>query len=190
VEVNTVKAETVQTDQPVIQGKAVPNVLVSVEIHSETAINTQVQTDSQGNYSVDLQQLEKQLEPGQHTITVTYTDPNTNQPVTQTKTFTVQSQGLIAAANPSPTPYSTNNPFVIATPSPTPIIATESASPTPTLVATTSTVISKVSTASAMPRSGSTTTTFLLIGGGLFFILAGGFSYWVTARQLDPQDLG
>ncbi len=190
VEVNTVKTETVQTDQPVIQGKAVPNVLVSVEIHSEAAINTQVQTDSQGNYSVDLQQLEKQLEPGQHTITVTYTDPNTNKSVTQTKTFTVQSQGLIAAANPSPTPYSTNNPFVIATPSPTPIIATESASPTPTLVATTSTVISKVSTTSAMPRSGSATTTFLLIGGGLFFILAGGFSYWVTARQLDPQDLG
>ncbi len=191
VEVNTTKTETVQTVQPVIQGTAIPNVLVSVEIHSAAAINTQVQTDSQGNYSVDLQQLEQQLEPGQHTITVTYTDPSTNQPVTQTKTFTVVDQGLISAITPSPTPFSTNNPFVIATPSPTPVVvATDSASATPSAVATTSTVISKASSTSAMPRSGSTETTFLLIGGGLFFIMAGGLSYWVTARQSDLQDLG
>lgn len=190
VQVNSTTSQSVATAQPMIEGIAVPNVLVNVEIHSDAQITTQVQTDAQGNYSVDLQQLEQQLEPGSHTITISYADPNNaGKTITQTKTFTVQSQGLIAAANITPTPFSTNNPFVIATPTPNLLpspTATLSATPT----ATTSTVISKVGTGSALPRSGSTETTVLLIVGGIFFLMTGGFSYWATARQSEPEDLG
>lgn len=170
--------QTVETAQPTIQGKAAPNILINVQIHSATAINTQVQTDSQGNFTVDLQQLEQQLEPGTHTITISYPDPtNSSKTITQTKTFTVQSKGLIAAVTVSPTPYSTSNPYILTSPSPTP-----SASPV--------TPVSKASTASALPKSGSTETTLLLLAAGGFFIMTGVWSFWAASRQATVEDLG
>lgn len=190
VEVNATTTQAVETTQPVIQGTAVPNVIVSIQIHSTNPISTQAQTDSLGNYSVDLATLSKQLAPGQHTITVTYSDPsNPSQIITKTQTFTVLDQGVLAAANTNSTPYSTSNPYILVSPTPTPTLS-PMISPTPTIVATTSAVVSIASSGSALPVTGSTDTTILLILGGLFFLGLGSGSFWLAARQPNLDDLG
>jgi hypothetical protein len=161
--VDSEESKQVDTTQPVIIGKAAPKVLVNIQIHSDSEISTQITTDSAGNYSVDLAQLEQQLEPGEHTITITYVDPKTKKTITETKTFTVT--GTLAAA--SPKPFGTNNPFTIATPSPT---------PSPTASASAAPRVSVPASSSAKPVSGTTETTFALLLGGTFFLVAAAWS--------------
>lgn len=192
----------VTTQQPKISGKAAPNVQVKIEIHSDNQIYQEVTADGAGNFGVDLEALKATLEPGEHTVTYSYTDPLSGQEVTETVTFMVEprSSGLIAQATPTPTPaYSVTK---TPTPSPTPFGsdnpypiggATSSAqssgsatTPTPTPMASgsaTSTRSSQVSTTSGLPVSGAIGTTLALIFGGLFFIIAGTWSYWVSAEM-------
>ncbi len=180
--------QSVQTVQPVIEGNtAVPNVIVKIQIHSSNPITTQEKTDSQGNYTVDLQQLSQKLAPGSHTVTVTYANPNDpTKTITQTQTFTVQDQGALALANTSPTPYSTSNPYVLTSPTPDLTVVPSS---TPYLTASPAAVVAVVGTGSALPVTGSTDTTLMLIGGGLFFILLGGGSFWLSAQQPHFEDI-
>lgn len=172
--------QVVETTQPVITGQAAPNTKLTIEIHSDTQITTTTTTDSNGNFTVDLESLKKQLEPGEHTITISYVDPNTGKTVTETKTFTVTAaesgtgggDTLLAAA--SPKPFGTGNPFTITSPSPT---------PSPTASASTKPRVSVAASTSAIPRSGSTTTTFMLLFGGAFFFIAGMWSYTQNFRM-------
>ncbi len=189
---------TVTTVQPTIVGKAAPNVKVKIEVHSDTQITQEVTADPQGQFELDIAQLSETLEPGEHTVTITYTDPETNQEVTLTRTFTVapKSSNLVALATtptptPTATPFGTTNPYPIggATTS-----ATTTATPTPTATPKISSTSSSLSgssgatrsshpsTASGVPVSGAIGTTLALIFGGLFFIIAGSWSFWISSQ--------
>jgi hypothetical protein len=157
--------QIVQTTQPVITGQAAPKVMLQIEIHSDTQITTQVTTDTTGQYSIDLSSLQQQLEPGTHTITISYLDPKTNKTVTETRTFVVGEQASLASTSQ---PFGSGNPFTLETPSPSPSpTASESAEPR----------VSIPSSPSSKPVSGTTDTTFALILGGAFFVIAGAWSY-------------
>lgn len=200
----------VETTQPVIEGKAPANVVLTVEIHSENQIQTQVTTDANGNFSIDVEELGKNLEPGDHEITYTYVDPTTGKPVTVTKEFTVKPRVAFASNNtgetstqstssdtatqiaqvtPTPNPYGTNNPYPVATPRPatgSATNATGSATPKPaTASARTASGSARSATSSGtLMASGSVGTTTLLLAGGLFFLISGLWSWWI-ARELN-----
>lgn len=173
VNVSTTGTETqvVNTTQPTIVGTAVPNTVVSIEIHSSHEVVTQTTTDSSGQYTIDLEALKETLEPGPHTITISYVNPTTGQTVTETKSFIVEDLGMLAAASTSPQPFGTSNPFPVVSPSPSPTVtATASAEPR----------VSVPATSSSLPKSGSTSTTYFLILSGAFFLIAGIWSYFQT----------
>jgi hypothetical protein len=157
--------QIVQTTQPVIIGQAPAKITIQVEIHSDTQITTQAQTDQAGNYSIDIAALQQQLEPGVHTITISYVDPFTKKTVTETRTFIVADKNASLTAS-APQPFGTNNPFTLESPNPSPT-ASASAEPRVTVPATTS----------ATPVSGTTETTFAFILGGLLFVIAGAWSF-------------
>ncbi len=174
----------VTTQQPVISGKAAPNVKVTIEVHSENEIYTEATTDSSGNFEIDLEELKANLEPGEHTVTYSYIDPTSGETVTETKTFIVdppagRTIAQATTASPTATPFGSNNPYPIggATSS-----AQASGSATSTKSGTASTRSASVSTTSGLPVSGAIGTTLALIFGGLFFIIAGTWSYWVSAE--------
>lgn len=203
--IETTTPVIVTTQQPVITGKVKPNVKVTIEIHSDNEINDEVTSDSNGNFEVDLEELKENLDPGEHTITYSYIDPATGEEVTETETFIVQPKttNLIAQANttttraatpaPSPTPFGSSNPYPIggatssaqASASAT---STKSATKTTASASATSTRSAKTSTASGLPVSGAIGTTLALIFGGLFFIIAGTWSYWVSAELARREE--
>lgn len=187
---------TLATAQPVISGTAAPNVTVTIEIHSDTAITQTVTADANGNFTLNLEELKKTLAPGEHTVTYSYTDPATGAVTPQRITFYVEPESatanLLAAASPTPTPTATpfgsNNPFPItgSTNSATPRTATDSSSTSST--ASGSGRSSSTSTASSLPESGSVGTTLALIFGGMFFIISGLWSYWVS-KQYSAEEV-
>lgn len=180
-------AVTVQA--PKIVGQAPPRTQVKIEVHSDTQITETVTTTDGGNFELDLAQYQN-LEPGEHTVTITYTDPQTSQEVTQTRTFIVEDTRQIALGQGGNTPpYGSGNPFPVTTPTPsptaepTPVAATDSTDSTDT-----STRSAVVSTTSGTYNSGSVGMTFALIGGGLFFILTGLWSWWLAGLVREETD--
>lgn len=194
VDLTIPEKQTVTTTTPTITGKATPNTLITVQIHSETEINTSVTTDANGDFVLPLSSTQG-LEPGEHTITLTYTDSVTGELKSVNRTFFVSggdtTSTLLAQANPSPTPFGTSNPFTIPSPSPSPSPSL-SPSPTATDSATTSASPRVVlpATTSAMPRSGSTEITIGLIMAGLFMIGLGVWSYRYNMAQalIDSEE--
>jgi len=180
VDLTQTAPQTVTTSQPIILGTAAPNVLVTIEIHSENQVSQQLVTDENGDFVFDMSQLSTQLEPGEHTATFSYVDPTSGKTVTKTQTFTVVANTNQAATQASSTllaqagPFSSGNPFPITSPT-----VTASASPISTRSAT---AAARPSTQSGLPVSGSTGTTVALLMGGVFFILAGIWSYWVAQQ--------
>lgn len=194
----------VETSQPIITGSAPANLVITIEVNSETKVNTQVNSDENGNFTVDIAALSANLEPGEHSIKYSYVDPATGQTVTKTQTFVVRPKAQFAqAATPAPTqststqiaqaqvptptplPFGTNNPVPITSPTPMP---TESPLPTapvatvsPTLTASGS---GTATTGGQLIASGSVGTTALLLGGGLFFVISAVWSWWI-ARELQ-----
>jgi hypothetical protein len=164
------------TAQPVIQGVAAPGVTITIEVHSDAQIVQMLVADQQGEFSLDIAALSKQLEPGEHTVTYSYTDPGNGQKVTKTQTFFVAGTSTqIAQANTSETSFGSGEPFPVTTPTPT---------PTPTPAAASDSVI--VSTASGTYNSGSVENTIALIIGGIFFMFAGAWSWWL-AREAGSE---
>lgn len=190
VDTEQTSGQVINTSQPVITGTVAPNITIRVQINSEEEIVTNVRTDANGKFVVDLEALGKDLEPGEHTVRLQYTDPTTGQQKEEVITFTVTATGgvssnnLLAQANPSPTPFGSGNPFS-ATNS-----ATRSASPTP--VSSFSATVS--GTKGGLPKAGSVGLTVGLIGAGCFFIVLGSASYvmsqWLLARHLAEGDDG
>ena len=195
VDLTIPEQQTVETDKPTITGKAAPNTLITVQIHSETEITTQVQTDANGDFVLPLSGGTHSLEPGEHTVTLTYTDPDTGEEKTVVRTFFVSGPGtdttLLAQASSSPTPFGTNNPFTIPTPTPSPS-PVPSPSPTASSSATPSASPRVVvpATDSALPESGSTGITIGLIFAGIFMMGVGVWSYHYNLEQalIDSED--
>lgn len=178
-------APTITSTQPTIKGMAAPQVKVTIVVNSDTQITQELISDANGGFTLDIAALQKQLEPGEHTVTYSYIDPDTGKEVTKTQTFYVNpdtSSQIALASSPSPSPssypYGSGNPYSIGG-------ATQSA--TATSSATSSSRISVPSTSSGVPKSGSVGTTYALIIGGIFFILAGAWSFWI-AQQLEVRE--
>lgn len=195
IDVDAGDGQEVHVTQPKIIGKAAPAVVISIEVNSETQITTSVTANENGEFELDLSQFEEELEPGEHTVTYSYTDPNTGELVTKTVTFYVaQSATKQLAQAETDQPYGSGNPYpATASPSPT---ATASASPTATASASpaatesgTATRSAMPSTESAVPVSGSVGTTMALAFGGLFFIISGVWSFWISSQLAKEKRL-
>lgn len=188
---------TITTTQPAITGTAVSNVVVTIKVNSTTQITQQVTADANGEFELDIATLSQQLEPGEHSVEYSYTDPTTGSIVTKTKTFTVSTNAtprsnLLAQAQP----FGSGNPFPAGatptpTPTPTPSTSTSTSSATASTSATTAkggtaTRSSQVATGSALPKAGAVSTTFALVFSGIFFLIAGGWSLWIS-KQLKEE---
>jgi hypothetical protein len=204
------KHQLINTDQPTFTGIVPPNVTVTIEIHSETEITQQLISNPDGSFSLNIEELGKTLEPGEHTVTYSYEDPNTGQTVTKTQTFTVKpktgTSNQLAQANPTPsptpTPKATPTPSPSPSPSPTPFgsgnpypvggsasqSASKSAAATKSAGASGSARTSMPSTASGVPVSGSVGTTMTLVIGGLFFLFAGAWSFWISKEYVRQEE--
>ncbi|MFZ5376497.1 MAG: fibronectin type III domain-containing protein [Patescibacteria group bacterium] len=189
--------QVVAQEAPMIKGKAAANVVVTIEVHSDTQITQTVTADDNGDFTLDIASLSQNLEPGEHTVTYSYTDPTTGEEVTKTHTFYVEdkptqtlalaytptpspTKKLTATPTPTTTPYGSGNPYPITSPTPTKV-ATNSAD--------TSTRSAIVSTDSGMLKSGSVGTTLALMIAGCFFVFTGAWSWWL-AGQIEEESVG
>ncbi|PIR58813.1 MAG: hypothetical protein COU69_03370 [Candidatus Pacebacteria bacterium CG10_big_fil_rev_8_21_14_0_10_56_10] len=197
VDLQSTEAQTVLSTQPIIKGNAAANVPVTVTINSSHTIEQQVSSDSSGNFSLDLAALGAELEPGQHSATYSYIDPETSEEITQTVFFTVDesatssqlaqadtSSSTSTSTSPSPSPFSSGDPFTLDDGSGT---GTGSATATGSAGTADGSRSALPATDSAVPVSGAVGATLALVGGGLFFIVAGGWSYWL-ATQLERRE--
>ncbi len=88
----------VTNSKPKIKGKAAPNVKVKIEIHSDNQIETEVTADAGGDFEIDLEELKEGLEPGEHTVTYSYIDPETGEVVEVTESFIVEDPDAVKVA--------------------------------------------------------------------------------------------
>jgi hypothetical protein len=190
----------VTNQSPQIIGKAKPNVEVKISIHSDNNIQSTVQADGNGQFALDLEELKKTLEPGEHTVTYSYIDPDTGEEVQKTETFWVEDPNAVQLAQSDSTnsnnttdstndtytddsetdsdiPYGSGEPYPMN--SPTPTISTPSlGTPSPTL----SNRQEVVATDSTLQEAGSVGNTLSLIIGGMFFIFSGVWSWWLASE--------
>jgi hypothetical protein len=157
---NPTKNETFTDAQPVLQGKAQPNATVSIEIHSDTAITTNVTADTNGNWKY---RPTTPLAPGQHTITITTKDQfGILQTLKQTFTIFASGSQVAEAATPSATivpPTATPKPQATATPTPNivatgTVVPTQAAQPTPTTAQLQLSVSPTPTTKGGLPATG------------------------------------
>ncbi|MFZ5438219.1 MAG: fibronectin type III domain-containing protein [Patescibacteria group bacterium] len=165
-------------NQPIIKGKAAPNVEVKIEVHSEAVINQTVKADSTGDFVLNIIELQKILEPGNHTVTYSYTNPTTGQTITETQSFIVQATDPFAE---NTSPFGSGNPFPIETPT---IAPTSPVASSPVEPSTRSAI---VSTDSGTYTAGSVGNTIALVIGGLFFMFTGLWSWWL-AQEVEAAD--
>lgn len=187
----------IQTTQPIIKANLPPNVTVKIEIHSDTAIETITETDANGDLLIDVASLEKNLDPGEHTINYTYIDPQTGQEVTKSYNFTVSepsdttsastesvTRTIASAETTQSLPYGSGDPYVPSRDlSPTPIPVPTDA---PIEEATASVRETSVSTASGTYNAGSILNTVGLLALGLFFVITGTWSF-LLAKQFTKK---
>ncbi len=157
--------EVVNTTKPEFVGKAPANQMLQIEVHSETQYNGVVQTDATGNWQWS---PPGDLEPGQHTVTLTYTDSQGVQQKIQ-RTFIVQANTGFPSFVSTPSASLAPSPSPSPEPSPSPLPSPSPELPSPTPRAAT------VATTSAQPVSGSTSTTVALIVVGVTFFGMGIF---------------
>ncbi len=184
----------INSTQPIIKTSLPPNVTVKIEVHSDAAIETMKATDANGELVLDIASLEQSLSPGEHTVTYTYIDPNTEEEVMESYDFMVSADDYvqeteaetrtIAAADTTALPYGSGNPYVpTSTPSPS---LTPTTTPSPTPVATESARETVVSTESGTYNAGSVFNTLSLLAIGLFFLATGIWSF-LLARQFEKN---
>lgn len=187
------------TREPIFKGTIEPGVAVTITINSETQINDVLITNSDGTFEIDVAKYEQLLEPGEHTITLSFINPQTGLEEEVIRTFFVEPQatgGIQLAQAPETTteetqeetqeqPFGTTSPFPIDQSSTQSagiddLSATDSASASDSATATDSGRPTMPSTASGIPVSGSVGTTLALIFGGAFFLISGVWSFWVS----------
>ena len=177
--------QTVTISNPIITGKALPGVKVTISVHSDTQIQQDLVADENGNFALDISKLSESLEPGQHTVTYSYTDPITGEIIEKTVEFAVDDTSQQLAYNQESeeesVPYGSGNPYPIDN-------ASKSAEASESAVATQEARADLPATDEGVPISGSVGTTLALVFGGLFFIISGLWSFWIST-QLGKDDL-
>jgi len=203
-ESSSAEDNVVNSTQPIIKTQLPPNITVKVQVHSDTAIETVMTTDANGELVLDVASLEQSLGPGEHTVVYTYIDPNTGQEVTESYDFVVAATTTdnsrdtssptrtIASAETNQTlPHGTGDPYlppttVTPTSSPVPVTPTTTTPTVPSEESTTSTRETVVSTESGTYNAGSVFGTFGLLALGLFFLLTGVWSF-LLAKQFEKN---
>ncbi len=169
--------KAVTSKQPKIVGKAAPQTEVKISIHSDTEIEEIVISEDSGFFELDLAEMGVELEPGEHSVTYTYTDPTLDQEVTKSHNFYVEdANGLIAQADNQNQPYGSGDPYpmVTATMTPMPI--------TPTIQVTQAATPSVSPTPAELDQAGSVDSTMFILGTGLFFLITGVWSLWLSRQ--------
>lgn len=191
-------APRVTNSTPEIIGAAKPNVEVKISVHSETNYETTLTTDEDGSFKLSLEELGLELEPGEHTVTYSYLDPDSGEEVIVTETFLVEDPDRVLLAqvsSPSPTvavtssptpsptsqPYGSGSPYPMNVPTPTPTLPVATTSTTAT-ESTSATRKQPVGTDSSLTKAGSIGATLLVALAGGFFILMGSWSWWLAAE--------
>jgi hypothetical protein len=152
----------VKTSQPAIKGKAPANTTVIISVHSPIGYTDQVQVDSSGKWQWT---PPTNLEPGEHTVTVSYTDEE-GILHKMSRTFVINTAGTSVEVN-SLTPSYSATPSATAKPTATPK-PTQKPTPTPT-----PSPRSTVATRSATLVAGSTNATIFPLLLGLTFLTLG-----------------
>lgn len=177
---NPLEGENLDNTQPLFFGQGPAGQVIEVELNSSNQISDSITVSPDGSWQWT---PPTNLEPGDHSINLKYTDPLTGLVKTITRNFTVLAQSddtnpsftassSATLAPPSPTitkvpsvtPTGTQKPTSIPTNSPIPT-STRAISPNPT-----SLLISPTPTKTTLPQSGSTIQTLSLIMLSLFFI--------------------
>lgn len=160
------EGDEINTVRPALKGKAPAKTKLTIVVHSTQEYQGTVTTDANGNWSFT---PSGNLDPGDHTVTVSYTDAD-GQPVTETRTFKV------LAMNTSTNPSFTSTPSAILEPTPSPISSSSARTTT-------------VGSGSAVPESGNIEETLFMLVLGFGFMLAGLYAWRkVTALSLDEGD--
>ena len=160
---NPEQDEKLNSQKPEFLGTGPVGETLTITVQSPATYSGTVKVDSKGNWQWT---PPASLEPGEHTITVSYKDKNgLLQKIA--RTF------IVLASGESNLPAMTATPSGIATPSPIPTTKIASGSPTPT--STISGRTSMPSTDGGIPSSGYLTPTFIVFIMGFSLIFLGLF---------------
>jgi hypothetical protein len=171
------EGETVTTNQPQFFGKGPEGTTITITVHSTNPVEANVQIPKSGSWSYA---VPTNLEPGQHTITISWVDASG---ITRflTRDFVVSASELPAFTASGSGATATPVPTIVPTPSPslkpntTPAPTTK---PTPVVTpAPTATV-----TAMPVPVTGDFTPTLLLFMMGLA-VISFSFIVWKVAEN-------
>ena len=154
--VNPEENEELNSQKPQILGTGPVGKTLTITIQSPATYSGTVKIDNQGNWSWT---PPENLEPGEHTVTASYTDEN-GQEQKISKTFVILASGTSSLPAMTASPSAETSPSAEASPSPTPTTATDSSR------------ISMPSTSEGVPTSGYLTPTFTvsIIGISLIFM--------------------
>lgn len=172
---NPDEGEEVNTQKPEFAGTAPAGTILQVRVESPEAQSGSVTVSSDGSWRWT---PPENLEPGEHTLTISYTDEN-GQEQSLSRTFLILSPGSVdfpaLTASPSATPTPTTSPTITPTVSP-------ALTPTPT--ASPSGRVSLPSTEAAVPTPGLLTPTFLVFIMGLSLVFLGLSVGFVSKKQV------
>lgn len=159
--------EEVNTTRPSFVGTGTPGTTFTITVESPVTLSDEVTVGASGNWTWA---PPENLEPGEHTVTITYQDEGGIMRTLQ-RSFTV------LAADTSDLPSFTASPSATATASPSgsPSPATGGASPSPSPTATPAARTSIPSTEGGVPTPGNLTATLGLFIMGIVLLLAGLF---------------
>lgn len=155
---------------PELKGTAPASTEIQITVNSTQQFTDTMTTDASGNWSYT---PPEDLEAGEHTVTVTYTD-STGVLRSQRRTFIVAAQT---------TAGKTSLPAVTASPS-----ATPKPSPSPSPTSSASARVSTPSTSSGVPTAGSVEQTYFLLLLGAGMLIAGLYLWQKTAKAEDLLD--
>lgn len=176
--------EIVNTTKPEFQGKAPAGSMIQIEVYSENQYFDVVNVGDDGSWQWA---VPDDLEPGEHTIVVTYTDENGQQQQIS-RTFLVQANTGLPAFTSTPS-ASTATPTPIPTVAPTPLpTLAPTLAPTPVASATATPRAVSIAIQSAQPVSGSVGSTLGLMAlSTLFFVIGSGTMYWMQQRRMFDE---
>lgn len=171
-------AEVISSTKPELHGQAPAGSVLQIQVHSEDVYYDVVEAGTDGSWSWS---PPADLEPGEHTMTITYTDDNGQQQQIS-RTFLVYADNTYPSFESTPSgqlqPTPTPIPTPLPTPTPTPI-ATPIPTPRPTVAPLGSTItkggVNLESTVAAQPVSGSSSRFIFLLAGASLFMGLGVF---------------